>query len=103
MREQPAKSRVEGNAARPHVVIISGLSGAGKTAASKLLEDVGFRVVDNLPAELLRHLAQLVANESGQFERLALVLDARSGDPALAYREAVHALAGRGISAQVFF
>src|SRR4051812_23533776 len=88
---------------QPHVAIISGLSGAGKTAASKLLEDVGFRVVDNLPAELLRHLAQLVANESGQFERLALVLDARSGDPALAYREAVHALAGRGISAQVFF
>jgi UPF0042 nucleotide-binding protein len=88
---------------KPHVAIISGLSGAGKTAASKLLEDVGFRVVDNLPAELLRHLAQLVARETDQFGRLALVLDARSGDPALAYREAVHALESRGITAQVFF
>ena len=92
-----------GNAPRPHVAIISGLSGAGKTAASKLLEDVGYRVIDNLPAELLRHLAQLVAREPSEFERLALVLDARSGDAALAYREAVHALEARGITPQVFF
>ena len=88
---------------RPHVAIISGLSGAGKTAASKLLEDVGYRVIDNLPAELLRHLAQLIANETTQFERVALVLDARSTDPALAYREAVHALEARSIAPQVFF
>ncbi len=87
----------------PRVAIISGLSGAGKTAASKLLEDVGYRVIDNLPAELLRHLAQLVARDTTQFERLALVLDARSGDAALAYREAVHALESRGIEPQVFF
>jgi len=87
----------------PHVVIISGLSGAGKTAASKLLEDIGYRVIDNLPAELLRHLAQLVARETGEFGRLALVLDARTGDVALAYREAVHALEARGITPQIFF
>ena len=84
----------QGSASRartePHVAIISGLSGAGKTAASKLLEDVGYRVIDNLPAELLRHLAQLVARETAEYERVALVLDARSGNPALAYREAVH-------------
>ena len=85
------------------MAIISGLSGAGKTAASKLLEDVGYRVIDNLPAELLRHLAQLVARDTDEFERLALVLDARTGDPALAYREAVHALEARGIEVQVFF
>ena len=99
---EPEASR-DGTTARPHVAIISGLSGAGKTAASKLLEDVGYRVVDNLPAELLRHLAQLVARETSQFERLALVLDARSGDAPLAYREAVHALESRGITPQVFF
>jgi RNase adapter protein RapZ len=93
----------DGDSLRPHVAIISGLSGAGKTAASKLLEDVGYRVIDNLPAELLRHLAQLVARETSEFERLALVLDARSGDAALAYHEAVHALESRGITPQVFF
>ena len=88
---------------RAHVVIISGLSGAGKTAASKLLEDVGYRIVDNLPAELLRNLAQLVAREPHNYERLALVLDARTGDAPVAFQQAVSALEARGISPQVFF
>ena len=88
---------------RAHVAIISGLSGAGKTAASKLLEDVGYRVVDNLPAELLRNLAQLVAREPLNYERLALVLDARAGDAPVAFQQAVSALEARGISPQVFF
>jgi UPF0042 nucleotide-binding protein len=88
---------------RSHVTIISGLSGAGKTAASKLLEDVGYRVVDNLPAELLRNLAQLIARDPGSYERLALVLDARTGDAPVAFQQAVSALEARGISPQVFF
>ena len=46
-----------------HVAVITGLSGAGKTAASKIFEDLGYTVVDNTPAELLRDLAELVANE----------------------------------------
>jgi RNase adapter protein RapZ len=89
--------------ARPHVTIVSGLSGAGKTAATKLLEDVGYRVVDNLPAELLRNLAQLVAREPEHYERLALVLDARTADAPVAFQQAVSALEARGISPQVFF
>jgi RNase adapter protein RapZ len=92
---------VEGPRAR--VAIISGLSGAGKTAASKLLEDVGFRVVDNLPAELLMSLAQLVAQAPANYERLALVLDARSGDANVAFDAAVNALTARHITPQVFF
>lgn len=88
---------------RSHVAIISGLSGAGKTAASKLLEDIGYRVVDNLPAELLRNLAQLVAREPQNYERLALVVDARAGDAPVAFQQAVSALEARGISPQVFF
>jgi len=98
--EDPGTSRPK---ARPHVVIISGLSGAGKTAASKLLEDLGYRVVDNLPAELLRNLAQLVAREPDRYERVALVLDARAGDVADAFHQAVRALESRGITPQVFF
>jgi RNase adapter protein RapZ len=89
--------------AKSHVAIISGLSGAGKTAASKLLEDLGYRVVDNLPAELLRNLAQLVVREPERYERVALVLDARTKDVADAFHQAVNALEGRGISPQVFF
>lgn len=90
-------------APRPHVVIITGLSGAGKTATSKLLEDVGYTVVDNLPAELLRDLAELVVREPARFQRLALVLDARATDVPLAFEAAVGALEGRGVVPQVFF
>jgi RNase adapter protein RapZ len=88
---------------RPHVVIISGLSGAGKTMVSKLLEDVGYSVVDNLPAELLGRLAEMVVRQPERFERLALVLDARSGDVEVAFAAATGALEGRGIQPQVFF
>jgi UPF0042 nucleotide-binding protein len=94
-------TRTDGRA--PHVVIVTGLSGAGKTTISKLLEDVGYSVVDNLPVELVRRLAQLVAHDTERFERLALVLDARTGNAPLAFAAAVGALEGRGIKPQVFF
>jgi hypothetical protein len=63
----------------PHVVILSGLSGGGKTAAAKLCEDVGFTVVDNLPGELLPALAGLVSAEAERFAKLAIVMIRRSG------------------------
>lgn len=94
-----AQPRVE----RPHVAIITGLSGAGKTATSKLFEDLGYRVVDNLPSELLRDLAELVAGDPARFERVAIVLDVRSGDAPLAFGAVTDALEGRGIEPQVFF
>jgi RNase adapter protein RapZ len=97
----PEATRTDGRA--PHVVIVTGLSGAGKTTISKLLEDVGYSVVDNLPVELVRRLAQLVARDTERFERLALVLDARTGNAPLAFAAAVGALEGRGIKPQVFF
>jgi UPF0042 nucleotide-binding protein len=102
--EQPTSAAPRGNAKpRPHVAIISGLSGAGKTAASKLLEDFGYRVVDNLPPELLQALAQLVARDPEHYERLALVLDARTGNAPEAFQAAVTGLAQRGIKPQVYF
>ncbi len=88
---------------RPYVAIITGLSGAGKTATSKLFEDLGYRVVDNLPSELLRELAELVAGDPARFQRVALVLDVRSGDASLAFAAVTDALEGRGIEPQVFF
>ncbi|MEO8438031.1 MAG: RNase adapter RapZ, partial [Chloroflexota bacterium] len=61
----------------PAVVIISGLSGGGKTAAAKLFEDLGYTVVDNLPGELLPDLAELVSADRTRFARVAIVLDVR--------------------------
>ena len=90
-------------ATAPHVVLLSGLSGGGKTAAAKLFEDLAYTVVDNLPSELLPSLAELVVNDPVRFARVAVVLDVRAGDAEQAYRAMRGALEGRGIRPQVIF
>ncbi|MFV2064541.1 MAG: RNase adapter RapZ [Chloroflexota bacterium] len=86
-----------------HVAIITGLSGAGKTAASKIFEDLGYIVVDNVPSELLRDLAELVANDPERYDRVAIVLDVRSGNAPLALGAALGALHGRDIEPQIVY
>ncbi|HET9346237.1 MAG TPA: RNase adapter RapZ, partial [Candidatus Limnocylindrales bacterium] len=78
-------------------------SGGGKTAAAKLFEDLGYTVVDNLPGELLPELAELVSDEPERFDKVAIVLDVRSGDAPVAFAAMRGALEGRGIRPQVFF
>jgi UPF0042 nucleotide-binding protein len=89
--------------AGPHVVLLSGLSGGGKTAAAKLFEDLAYTVVDNLPGELLANLAELVVQDPQRFARVAVVLDVRAGDAETAYRAMRGALEGRGVRPQVIF
>ena len=89
--------------AGPAVIILSGLSGGGKTAAAKLFEDLGFTVVDNLPAELLSQLADVVAADPARYAQVAIVLDVRSGDTALALAAMRGALEGRGITPRVVY
>jgi UPF0042 nucleotide-binding protein len=86
-----------------HVAIITGLSGAGKTAASKIFEDLGYTVVDNVPSPLLRDLAELVANDRVRYDRVAIVVDVRQGDAPLALGAALGALHGRDIEPQILF
>jgi UPF0042 nucleotide-binding protein len=92
-----------GSSIDQHVVLLSGLSGGGKTAAAKLFEDLGYTVVDNLPGELLPELADLVATDRDQYDKVAIVLDVRSGDAPVAFAAMRGALEGRGIRPQVFF
>jgi len=99
----PASPTPEVGIDSPHVVILSGLSGGGKTAAAKLFEDLNYVVVDNLPGELLPNLADLVAGDPRRYGRVAIVLDVRAGDAETAYRAMRGALEGRGIRPQVFF
>jgi UPF0042 nucleotide-binding protein len=86
-----------------HVVVLTGMSGGGKTAAAKLFEDLGYVVVDNLPGELLRDLADLVAEEPVRYARTAIVLDVRTGDVPLAFGAMRGALEGRGIRPIIIF
>ena len=59
-------------------LIITGLSGAGKTRAADICEDLGYYCVDNLPAALLGRFAALCLATRGRYERVALVMDVRS-------------------------
>jgi RNase adapter protein RapZ len=98
----PAEVPAGGDAGQ-QVVVLTGLSGGGKTAASKLFEDLGYIVVDNLPGELLRDLADLVAEDPVRFARTAIVLDVRTGDVPLAFGAMRGALEGRGIRPVIMF
>ncbi len=61
-------------------VIISGLSGAGKSSAMNVFEDAGYFCVDNLPAEMIRSLAELFRHSGSKVERAAVVSDSRGGE-----------------------
>lgn len=60
-------------------LIITGLSGGGKSRAAKSLEDLGFYCVDNLPVELIIQFAQYCLAAKGRYENVAFVTDVRSG------------------------
>lgn len=60
-------------------IVVTGMSGAGKSAASRCLEDLGFFCIDNLPTALIPKVAELCAQSEKRIERVALVIDAREG------------------------
>jgi len=60
-------------------VIVTGLSGSGKTHAIRALEDLGYFCVDNLPTQLIPTLAELASREDTGLERVAIVVDVREG------------------------
>ena len=63
-----------------HVIIVSGLSGGGKSTALHALEDLGYYCIDNLPAALLNHFAPQIRANVSLYEKVALGIDARAGD-----------------------
>lgn len=62
------------------LVIVTGMSGAGKTTALKMFEDMGFYCVDNLPIPLVEKFAELIKGSNGDITNVALGIDIRSGE-----------------------
>lgn len=85
------------------IILLTGLSGAGKTTATKSLEDVGFRTIDNLPFELLPALVEKIGQDHERFARVCLVLDARDGDPSATIESVRSGVAAIGVSARIIF
>jgi UPF0042 nucleotide-binding protein len=61
------------------LVVVTGMTGAGRSTAAKELEDLGYYVVDNLPPTLLRDVVRLVDDSLGKDQPIAVVVDVRSG------------------------
>ena len=85
------------------LVIVSGLSGAGKTVALKQYEDLGYYCIDNLPLGLLGSLS-LRALKNKRYQRLAVGIDARASPPEIArFPRILAAQRQRGVETQVMF
>ena len=61
-------------------VVVTGMSGGGKSTAMRMLEDMGFYCVDNLPIPLIDNFAELMLNEKNENQDIALGVDIRSGE-----------------------
>jgi len=95
---------LSGAVTEKHLVLVTGLSGAGKSTALRALEDLGYNCVDNLPAALLREFAQHISHGPAAYSRVALGIDARSPENDLAdIPRWLDSLAGTGIACQMLF
>ena len=86
---------------RPDIVIITGMSGAGRSTAAKSLEDLGWYVVDNLPPALLPTMLDLADRAS--LAGVAAIVDVRSRAFSTDLKSAVSSLGARGVSPHVLF
>ena len=85
------------------IVVITGMSGAGRSTAAKSLEDLGWFVVDNLPPGLLPTMVDLAARSNGAVSRMAAVVDVRSRAFSTDLKSAISDLGARGATARVVY
>jgi RNase adapter protein RapZ len=85
------------------IVIITGLSGSGKSTVAKTLEDSGFFCVDNLPLDLVPKLVELTESSGGELTRLALVIDLRQRTFLPRYSAMLKSLESSGTSLEILF
>jgi UPF0042 nucleotide-binding protein len=76
-KEEEEEERTPPAGEPPELVVISGMSGAGRSTAAKVLEDLGWFVVDNLPPSLIPTMVDLAARTQGSVPRIAVVVDVR--------------------------
>ncbi len=86
----------------PHVLVVTGMSGAGRSSAAKILEDLGYTVIDNLPPQLLSQAVQ-AHNIPEAHKHLAVVIDSRGGLPIDELTDAIIELEREGVLTRIVF
>lgn len=84
-------------------LIVSGMSGAGKSRAAVVLEDLGYYCVENLPAQILPQLVQFCLANHGEYDKVAMVTDVRSGLTADSFAKALEQLDAMGVDYSTLF
>ena len=84
-------------------LIISGMSGAGKSLTADILEDMGYYCVDNMPVALLPRFAELCRAAGGKYERVALVTDVREGESLSDLLNTLDGLWSTGVEYRILF
>ncbi len=85
------------------LVIVTGMSGAGKTVALKMLEDLGYYCVDNLPIPLIEKFTELTIGAPGQSDQVALGIDVRSGQELSLFNHIIKKWRSDGVSFNILF
>jgi UPF0042 nucleotide-binding protein len=101
MTEKTGERAERGTSVAPDIVIITGMSGAGRSTAANALEDLGWFVVDNLPPGLLPTMIDLADRAS--IEGIAAIVDVRSRAFSTDLKTAISSLGARGVTPQVLF
>lgn len=85
------------------LVIVTGMSGAGKSTALKMLEDMGYFCVDNLPIMLLPKFVEMITSSEAEVDNIALGIDIRSGQLLRGLEEQLEDMYTRGIEFEILF
>lgn len=84
-------------------VVVTGMSGGGKRTVMKMLEDVGFYCVDNLPVLLIEKFIELISNPNGETQKVALGIDVRADQDFSKAKESIDKLKNNGYPCEIIF
>ena len=85
------------------VIIITGMSGSGKSTAVRALEDEGYYCIDNLPVRLFKRFVDLIGKSGEAYKGIVLVADIRGREFFKGYESAFHKIIGSGHTVEIFF
>ncbi len=84
-------------------IIVTGLSGSGKSSVVNVLEDVGYYCIDNMPPELIPKFAEICSQSEGNIENVAIVTDIRGGNMFLKLKDIVDSMHNQGLKIKILF
>jgi UPF0042 nucleotide-binding protein len=85
------------------IIVITGMSGSGKSTAVRALEDEGYYCIDNLPVRLFKRFVDLIGKSGETFKGIVLVADIRGREFFKGYESAFHKIIGSGHTVEIFF